>query len=1304
MKKNVKLIALMLAMLMVLPMLAPMMAFDVAAATEEEVTTGWDGVTVATKFQKGTGAKNNPWRISTPEQLAYMAKVLNDPETAAAYYKDYFVLTADIDLGGKEWTPISNVSYNGANGLKRFQGSFDGGGFTISNFYIGECKEAGTGLFGITSGATIKNLTLQGRVEAGAIYNTTTAAPGAAMLAPAMFDTTVTNVTIYADMDIKRNEYASGPLYIGAFCGYTGLTSNPTTFTNCHSYGTITVSCANGDYTTVGGILSHSKAVKVIECSSNVDINVKTGNNAGVLVGGILGDSYSDYNAPATHTSTITGSAFTGSINVVTPKNASIGGIVGTAGRGTSSSENGLKSGGTMTITNCFVDASLNVKAENSGGWVYKGSIVGLMRPTYGTIEACFTSLECALYNLDPKLADYYGNGLTFTDKGGHMTGIGIQSEFGAGVRLTYGSTGLRFNSMIDRDLYDALTARTDITVQLGTLIAPTTYVEGAEGFTFERLTAYQKKMGHSAAYLDVPFDPAVNSWLDPYFKNAEKDNLHYFSGAITNILETNYNRAFSGVGYLTITTTKGYTYTFYGDYTDASRSRTVSYVATRALDDLSDTKDNEKYIYETEEGKYSPYSETKRERLDGFAVKFDASTVDTSNIKLIENNKSDYAIVYPLGADAKDRDLAIYLQHAIKQITGVTLPVYESYVKADADAKEIVVGCSSRAGVYQFNMNSLESGYRIFTANERIVILGDTAQSLGVAIRAFVKSFLGVDLAETVPTTQKGSTISIPRNLVMTKNDVALKPLNVDLSAFKITYADETEMRAAYALRDAIALATGGKLEYYTYTASGKNYADRTLTGGTQLAVSSVASGTRIQFVTNASITEGDFRISTSVANELTVITVEAGSYYGFEGAKDYLVAEMTYGIARLTDNGFEMSGNYKYWLSHLEESSKYAYDIEEYEIRVMFYNVLFGTSASTGGSLTADLPREERNRLEANMIAQYMPDVLGCQEFNVSKRSDAGEYNLVTLLSKLGYVEAVDPIVDNASNSNYWRSAVRDSNGKLLGYTVKTNSNGGGTTLGILDQIKYGFKRTFYNNDPLFYNKNTTDLLAAGYYWFENQWELGEEVQDEYGHYYKSTHENGASDCGSKSATWGLFRDKNTGEQYIVVSTHMCTRNDNIRGLQARELVTLIASLIETYDAPVFLGGDMNGQVTSQNIRYFLDEARYTDAVLHNVATEFTSHIYTAHSYPDRDTVDEGVTLMQPSSLENTYFSDNSIDRIFLANHDEIEVHVFGVISDDCSRSASDHYPIFMDFCFKSSIPEPPKEPVKPIWSNRY
>ena len=75
-----------------------------------------------------------------------------------------------------------------------------------------------------------------------------------------------------------------------------------------------------------------------------------------------------------------------------------------------------------------------------------------------------------------------------------------------------------------------------------------------------------------------------------------------------------------------------------------------------------------------------------------------------------------------------------------------------------------------------------------------------------------------------------------------------------------------------------------------------------------------------------------------------------------------------------------------------------------------------------------------------------------------------------------------------------------------------------------------------------------------------------------------------------------------------------------------------------------------------------------------------------------------------MQPSSLENTYFSDNSIDRIFLANHDEIEVHVFGVISDDCSRSASDHYPIFMDFCFKSSIPEPPKEPVKPIWSNRY
>ena len=688
---------------------------------------------------------------------------------------------------------------------------------------------------------------------------------------------------------------------------------------------------------------------------------------------------------------------------------------------------------------------------------------------------------------------------------------------------------------------------------------------------------------------------------------------------------------------------------------------------------------------------------------MDGFAVKFDASTVNTSNITLVENNKSSYSIVYPLGADAKDRDLAIYLQHLIKQITGVSLPVYESYVNADTDAKEIVVGCSSRAGAYQFNMNSLDSGYRIFTANERIVILGDTAQSLGEAIRAFVKTALGVDLAEAIPAAQKGIKVSVPRNLVLTKNDVSLKPLNVDLSAFKITYADETEMRAAYALRDAIAIVTGGKIEYYEYTSGGKTYTDRNLVGGTQLTVSAVAGGTRIQFVTNTAITDGDFRISTSVANELTVITIEAGSYYGFEGAKDYLVAEMTYGLARLTDDGFEMNGNYKYWLTHLEEASKYAYDIAENDIRVMFYNVLFGTTASSG-SLTMEVPNAERNRLEANMIAQYMPDVLGCQEFNVSKRSDAGNDNLATLLSKLGYVEAIDPIVNNVSNTNFWRSAVRDSSGKLLGYKVKTNSSGGGTRLGLMDQFKYGFTYTYYNNTPLFYNSNTTEMIAAGYYWYENQWELGEEVNDEYGHYYKSTHENSAGDCASKSATWGLFKDKNTGEQYIVVSTHMCTRNDNIRGLQARELVNLIASLIEAYDAPVLLGGDMNGQVTSQNIRYFLDEARYTDAIFGDVASEFTSHVYTAHSYPDKDTVDTGVTMMQPSSKEYTYFSDNSIDRIFLTNHEDLVVHVFGIISDTHTRSESDHYPIFMDFCFKGYEPQPPKEPVTPIWSNRY
>ena len=64
-------------------------------------------------------------------------------------------LTADINLTGKEWTPIGTASNNS------YIGTFDGGNHTISGLTVKGSDEY-AGLFGyIGSGGTVKNVKLE---------------------------------------------------------------------------------------------------------------------------------------------------------------------------------------------------------------------------------------------------------------------------------------------------------------------------------------------------------------------------------------------------------------------------------------------------------------------------------------------------------------------------------------------------------------------------------------------------------------------------------------------------------------------------------------------------------------------------------------------------------------------------------------------------------------------------------------------------------------------------------------------------------------------------------------------------------------------------------------------------------------------------------------------------------------------------------------------------------------------------------------------------------------------------------------
>lgn len=118
----------------------------------------------ADSYAGGDGSKTNPYEIATAEQLAKLARDVNNGNTSQAFLGKYFKLTADIDLKNGIWMPIGKYyNYGDGNGANRlFFGKFDGNGHVIKNMHIqweGTETRSAWGLFSTLQGASSTNLT-----------------------------------------------------------------------------------------------------------------------------------------------------------------------------------------------------------------------------------------------------------------------------------------------------------------------------------------------------------------------------------------------------------------------------------------------------------------------------------------------------------------------------------------------------------------------------------------------------------------------------------------------------------------------------------------------------------------------------------------------------------------------------------------------------------------------------------------------------------------------------------------------------------------------------------------------------------------------------------------------------------------------------------------------------------------------------------------------------------------------------------------------------------------------------------------
>ena len=538
-------------------------------------TAVWDG-SVAASFSGGSGTADDPWKISNGSELAYLASVVNS--NGSATYNKYYILTADINLGRQEWIGIGNKN----DAAKAFKGKFDGNGKVITGFEIKEERDYTPGLFGmLDGGAVVKNLTVHGSISAGSKNDF-----GGLLCVSVNGGSAVENCTVYADVQITR---AAGSIdfYFG---GITGRLAPGGKIQDCTAHGKIqlqvTTSGTNKERQYTAGIAARIDAAQITNCKNYADISqIFTGSATIGYSGGIVacGDAAADT------TVSISNCVNYGDIFVETNGgHGRTGGIIGNA-----------RSKAVYNIENCFnAGKMLSGKGTQSGNM---GELVGWNEAKQLSLKNCYASG----HNLG-------GNkGKTWSDSG-CVTDITLKTLTGASVRLN-DPTGLRFDTEIKKSTLDALLKADNVTVKIGTLIAPTKYVKAVGTFTADALDTYKNEQGFAFdPYINVPFDTNVYEFLK------KTDTAYTFSGAVANLFESNYNLAYSAVGYLTITV-GDLSVTFYSDYIEQDHSRTIAFVAREAYTDRADVQSEDYPYYVEKEGNYSPYSNSSLAKIKAF-------------------------------------------------------------------------------------------------------------------------------------------------------------------------------------------------------------------------------------------------------------------------------------------------------------------------------------------------------------------------------------------------------------------------------------------------------------------------------------------------------------------------------------------------------------------------------------------------------------------------------------------------------------------------------------------------------------
>lgn len=208
---------------------------------------------------------NGVYQISTPKELLAFSYIVNGLVGFTQNTAAKAVLLNDIDMTGvNSWVPIGTES-------KPYTGTFDGQGYAIQNLTIKTSKSY-SGMFGKTSGATIKNFHLSG---------TLTVAEWSGEHGVVGYADATTITDVHSSLNITASKANTYTKHIG---GIAGSLFNNSTVTRCSYAGKLT----DAGTDTAGGIVGYADGTAN---SISYCINYGTVKSTGATtnLGGILG-------------------------------------------------------------------------------------------------------------------------------------------------------------------------------------------------------------------------------------------------------------------------------------------------------------------------------------------------------------------------------------------------------------------------------------------------------------------------------------------------------------------------------------------------------------------------------------------------------------------------------------------------------------------------------------------------------------------------------------------------------------------------------------------------------------------------------------------------------------------------------------------------------------------------------------------------------------------------------------------------------------------------------------------------------